>query len=507
MAPIGVAAGLLMLGGAGDEVVLGIISLWRFGDVDLAIVAHEHVDNNLTPSCGRNTSAAKARCVPRGLCASGKRPESQLLHNKGLGDPGARSPEELWPLLFEWVNGTGMDMSDIAIEVAPVDLAPGELGLIAKEKLLPGDILAWAPMDLLLTKKKAVDLWGELVEALPDRTAVALLLVHERFVRGAASKWNDYIDMLPRFDGDVAGPSFLWEPEEWDWLGGSDSYGASVAMRSAFEEEFADLSATLFAEHPADFPTGAFTEKHYLWAAAVVSSRAYGDDEDGTNLAIPPLVDFLNHKPGALQLTRQGCGIVAYAHQGYDPGEQVFVFYGPKSNAQLVSQYGFVDMENSYDAVFLRVGQHLELGEPHLKEKHALLAELLERMGQGPDLGIFKLSCRPRDWDKFLLPAVRVLALEREDQVPTTIDELVPGQLPRLEAAAWECLLQALDRRSSDYPASLEADRAELALENLPERHAMGLRLRVAEQELIALARTHAVEALEAQRSQLSAAA
>mmetsp|Transcript_67479 Transcript_67479/g.121612 ORF Transcript_67479/g.121612 Transcript_67479/m.121612 type:complete len:85 (-) Transcript_67479:31-285(-) len=71
---------------------------------------------------------------------------------------------------------------------------------------------------------------------------------------------------------------------------------------------------------------------------------------------------------------------------------------------------------------------------------------------------------------------------------------MVPTQRPRLEAAAYALLEAALDRRAAEYPASLEEDRRKLSQGGLEERQALALRLRISEQELIALVKTYAVD-------------
>eukprot|EP00930_Biecheleria_cincta_P003266 TRINITY_DN10418_c0_g2_i4.p1 TRINITY_DN10418_c0_g2~~TRINITY_DN10418_c0_g2_i4.p1 ORF type:complete len:407 (-),score=55.20 TRINITY_DN10418_c0_g2_i4:266-1486(-) len=331
-----------------------------------------------------------------------------------------RLAPSLWPEIFAWVKGSGMDTSDIQVEVAPVeDLARGELGLLAKARLEPGDILAWADTSLLLNKDKAVDIWGSLVDGLSDRVAIALLLIHERFVKAESSTWLTYIQSLPGFDGDVSGPSFLWSEEELELLEGSDCAAASVRMYNTIVEEYEYLNETLLSQQPKLFPSEVFTFENLLWASAQVASRAYGDDTEGAHLCIAPLVDFLNHKAGALQLTRFSNGIVAYAHKHYEPGEQVWVSYGGKSNAELLSQYGFVDVDNAQEAVYLRMGSHLQLTGPQKERKLELIADLL---GEGVDASaaIFKLTRRPRDWQAYLLPAVRQLAGKRERHGTTT---------------------------------------------------------------------------------------
>ncbi|CAE7645076.1 unnamed protein product [Symbiodinium sp. CCMP2456] len=145
---------------------------------------------------------------------------------------------------------------------------------------------------------------------------------------------------LPQFDGDVSGPSFLWTEDELEWLQGSDGYGAAAAMYNTIVDEYVTLNESLFQEHSEKFPSSVFTFDHFLWGAATVASRAYGDDAEGRN-----------HRAGALQLTRFGNGIVAYAHKHYDVGEQVWVSYGGKSNAELLSQHlNFLKMVQGQDS-------------------------------------------------------------------------------------------------------------------------------------------------------------
>ncbi|CAE7497099.1 RBCMT [Symbiodinium sp. CCMP2592] len=346
---------------------------------------------------------------------------------------------------------------------------------------------------------KAEALGAAEVEELSDRVALILLLIQEtsygfhreRYVHGKDSKWFVYMRSLPQFDGDVSGPSFLWTEDELEWLQGSDGYGAAAAMYNTIVDEYVALNESLFQEHSEKFPSNVFTFDRFLWGAATVASRAYGDDAEGTHLCIAPLVDFLNHRAGALQLTRFGNGIVAYAHKHYDVGEQVWVSYGGKSNAELLSQYGFVDPDNGQEAVYIRLGVHLQATGENAAQKMALIQDLLE--GAEPEGAIFKLALRPREWEPRLLPILRTLAWSDEEPLPKDAKELVPRQSPEVESQAYAVLEAALMRRASEYPATLAADREQLKAGGLSERNALGLKLRISEQELIELIQTYAV--------------
>mmetsp|Transcript_108013 Transcript_108013/g.290467 ORF Transcript_108013/g.290467 Transcript_108013/m.290467 type:complete len:523 (+) Transcript_108013:59-1627(+) len=444
---------------------------------------------------GRAGSDARGTARPlasRALSRRGRTAASALATEVVAG--AERSTAGLWGKLFDWVNSTGTDTSDFAVEVAPSDVAKGELGLVAKRDLEAGDILIWAPTSMLLSRGRAVERWPFAAD-LEDRVAIMMLLIYERCVLGESSEWATYWGGLPSFAGDVSGPSFLWEEDEWEWLAGSDGYPASIQMQNRVVDMWESVQP-LMKERPEEFPPEAFTAENFFWAAGVVSSRAYGDDAEGSHLCIAPLVDFLNHKAGALQLTRFGNGIVAYAHKRYQKGDEVWVSYGGKNNAQILSQYGFVDEDNQEEAVFLRVGEHLKIAEPHAAAKAALLAELLGD-GRPAEAGIFRLARRPREWQAQLIPAVRILALGAEDTPPATVRELVPTQAFKLEGAAWRLLAEAMESRDGEYPGTLQENRRQLDAGGLTERQALGLRLRLSERELLLLSRAHCLEQAE----------
>jgi hypothetical protein len=359
-----------------------------------------------------------------------------------------------------------------------------------------GDILAWTPASLLLNKDKSTALFSGLgvdIGEVKDRLCLALFLLHERLVLGAKSTWAPYWDTLPKWNGDVAGPSFLWSDEEMAYMEGSDGYPASLQMKEAIENEYESLKP-LFEKHPEIFTPEVYSYENFVWASAVIASRAYGDDAEGSYLSIAPLVDFLNHGSGALQLTRFGNGIVAYAHKRYDEGEQVYVSYGGKNNAQLITQYGFVMDVNKEESVYLRMEEHLFIQEPHLEAKRRLISELLGEDDRDPSTAIFKVALRQKEWLSQLTPALRVLALSEDDVVPETVKDLRAVQPPKLEAAAWDLLVKAMGLRLEEYPFSLLDHRKFLEEDGVSERKALGLRLLISEQELIQLSLGIAME-------------
>merc|ERR1712110_1047041 len=100
---------------------------------------------------------------------------------------------------------------------------------------------------------------------------------------------------------------------------------------------------------------------------------AITDEQGNKETVLVPLADMGNHKTGAGTggLTWDKQYFVINATQDYAKGEQVFDNYGPKSNYDLLSSYGFVMEENAYDNMVL----HFELKPSNLI--HSIVEPLL----------------------------------------------------------------------------------------------------------------------------------
>ena len=77
--------------------------------------------------------------------------------------------------------------------------------------------------------------------------AIALLLMTEK-LKGHASKWKAYLDILPKIE-DVY-PSFIWSEEELGWLQGSPTYFASKSLRTKLQNEYEEVKQTTLLKNP-----------------------------------------------------------------------------------------------------------------------------------------------------------------------------------------------------------------------------------------------------------------
>ncbi|CAK1543158.1 unnamed protein product [Leptosia nina] len=113
------------------------------------------------------------------------------------------------------------------------------------------------------------------------------------------------------------------------------------------------------------------------WAASTVMTRQnHIQLSQLTTTAFIPLWDMCNHEQGKIstdfnnERSRGEC----YALRDFKSGEQIFIFYGARSNADLFIHNGFVYPNNDYDSLSLVLG--VSSCDPLRGTKMALLKKL-----------------------------------------------------------------------------------------------------------------------------------
>ncbi|OBS68738.1 hypothetical protein A6R68_02719, partial [Neotoma lepida] len=132
-----------------------------------------------------------------------------------------------------------------------------------------------------------------------------------------------------------------------------------------------------------------FTYEDYRWAVSSVMTRQNQiPTEDGSRvtLALIPLWDMCNHTNGLIttgyNLEDDRCECVAL--QDFQAGDQIYIFYGTRSNAEFVIHSGFFFDNNSHDRV------KIKLGVSKSDRLYAMKAEVLARAGI-PTSSVFAL--------------------------------------------------------------------------------------------------------------------
>ena len=96
--------------------------------------------------------------------------------------------------------------------------------------------------------------------------------------------------------------------------------------------------------------------------------------KDGETLAMVPYADLINHSSfSRAYIDARETGdwlfktgeeeVILYADRGYRKMEQIYISYGPKSNADLLLLYGFALERNPYNSVDVTVSIALRTAE------------------------------------------------------------------------------------------------------------------------------------------------
>ncbi|KAL4805491.1 hypothetical protein BDV18DRAFT_20195 [Aspergillus unguis] len=107
------------------------------------------------------------------------------------------------------------------------------------------------------------------------------------------------------------------------------------------------------------FPDSPQAPFNYYWL--IVNTRSFhylmpGQDppEDRNDaMAMVPFADYFNHSDVACNVKFDGQEYVFRAAKAYEPGEEIYMSYGPHSNDFLLTEYGFFLDRNEFETLYL----------------------------------------------------------------------------------------------------------------------------------------------------------
>ena len=336
-------------------------------------------------------------------------------------------------------------------------------GLLARETLGEGELMMTIPLDLCLTRAQSQLTFGQNVinDETDEYIAISLLLMSEK-LKGGASRWKPYFDVLP--DAAEVYPSYIWGDSELDMLRGSPVYAASKSLRSKLEREYALLERTTFSRYPDLFPKSKFTFELFLWSFVMLFSRAarLSSKINGEELALVPYADLMNHNPYSntyIDAQRSGMPLISrneevavYSDRSYKRFEQVFINYGEKGNADLLLLYGFALDRNPFNSVDISVGLSKE--DPLYDKKK----KFLDSSGRGAESVRFPLQAAR--YPSELVDFLRLLLVESEDLGMTALDRMDYNEpiSPSLERRVLQGLVSICESYLEKYPTTATED-------------------------------------------------
>nr|XP_023021881.1 histone-lysine N-methyltransferase setd3 [Leptinotarsa decemlineata] len=390
-----------------------------------------------------------------------------------------------------WIRENGADFKGCDIK----EIEGFELGLEVNMQIPISSLVITVPRKLMMTAELASEneLKGlvkkdQILNNMPNVT-LAIFLLFEKFKK--ESFWGPYIDILPRDYTTV----LYFNVDELEELKGSPTLEIALKQTKCIARQYAYFHKLFHtSEDPISrFMREKFTYVEYCWAVSTVMTRQNTiPSEDGQCMinALIPLWDMCNHTNGTVStqynpiLHQSEC----FALKDFEPGEQFFIFYGPRTNAELFIHNGFIYEDNSHDGYWIRLGISKS---DNLEEKRT---KLLQKLAISPTSDFF-INKGSEPIDGALLAFLRIFNMN-EEQLQHWLesdraDDLRYSQCAldtSLEKKSWTFLQARLRLLLGIYKTSIEEDQKLLAGKQLNANKRLAVGMRAIEKKILASA-------------------
>ncbi|PIN03459.1 N-methyltransferase [Handroanthus impetiginosus] len=360
--------------------------------------------------------------------------------------------------LQKWLSECGLPPQKMAIQRVEI----GERGLVALKNIRKGEKLLFVPPSLFITADSE---WtcleaGQVLKRahVPDWPLLATYLISEASLINS-SRWSNYISALPRQPYSL----LYWTRSELDrYLEASQIRERAIERINDVIGTYIDLKERIFSKYPDLFPEEVFNMESFLWSFGILFSRLVRLPSMDGRVALVPWADMLNHSCEVetfLDYDKSSQGVVFTTDRAYQPGEQVFISYGKKSNGELLLSYGFVPREgtNPRDSVELLLS--LKKSDKCYKEK----SEALKKYGLSAS------QCFPLQitgWPVELMayaylavspPSMRNRFDEMAAEASNKTKPKKDTRYPEIEEDALQFILDACEASISKYSKFLQA--------------------------------------------------
>ncbi|XP_056151946.1 actin-histidine N-methyltransferase [Lampris incognitus] len=418
---------------------------------------------------------------------------------KGISVLFEGSREDYFSELMTWAQETGALCEGFNV----ANFGDEGYGLRATRDIKAEELFLWIPRKMLMTIESAKNsvlgpLYNQdrILQAMGNVT-LALHLLCER--ANPLSPWLPYIKSLP-LDYDTP---LYYEEEEVRHLLGTQAVHDLLSQYKNTARQYAYFYKVV-QTHPTTsklplkdsftFERLQVSGREYVWAVSSVMTRQNQiPTEDGSRvtLALIPLWDMCNHTNGLIttgyNLEDDRCECVAL--QDYKENEQIYIFYGTRSNAEFVIHNGFFFQDNAHDRV------KIKLGVSKSERLYAMKAEVLARAGI-PASSIFALHCSEPPISAQLLAFLRVFCMTEEELKDYLIGERAINKIFILGNSefpvSWENEIKLwtfLETRAAlllkTYKTTSEEDRSALEKPDLSLHSRMAIQLRLAEKQIL----------------------
>uniref|UniRef100_A0A667YCM7 protein-histidine N-methyltransferase n=1 Tax=Myripristis murdjan TaxID=586833 RepID=A0A667YCM7_9TELE len=398
---------------------------------------------------------------------------------KGMSVVFEGSREDYFSDLMCWAQYSGASCDSFTV----ANFGKEGYGLRATREIKAEELFLWIPRKMLMTVESAQNsvlgpLYSQdrILQAMGNVT-LALHLLCERAI--PSSPWQPYIRTLPQ---DYDTPLY-YQQDEVRHLLGTQAVQDVLSQYKNTARQYAYFYK-LIQTHPAasKLPLkDSFTFDDYRWAVSSVMTRQNQiPTEDGSRvtLALIPLWDMCNHTSGLIttgyNLEDDRCECVAL--QDYKENEQIYIFYGTRSNAEFVIHNGFFFQDNAHDRV------KIKLGISKSERLYAMKAEVLARAGIPAYVKVLLCQCgrsfTSEELKDYLLGerAINKIFTLGNSEFPVSWEN---------EIKLWTFLETRAALLLKTYKTTSEEDRSMLEKPDLSLHSRVAIQLRLAEKQIL----------------------
>ncbi|XP_075976821.1 SET domain containing 3 [Anticarsia gemmatalis] len=345
---------------------------------------------------------------------------------------------------LKWLSENGAQLDGIEI----AEFEGYELGLKATKEFKEESLLLTVPVKVMMTEKNAKESElatfinvDPLLQNMPNITLALFLLLEKN---NPESFWKPYIDILPEKYSTI----LYFTAEELAELKPSPVFESSLKLYRSIARQYAYFYNKIYS---LDIPVlkqlrDIFTFDNYRWAVSTVMTRQNNIQiSDEAVTAFIPLWDMCNHEHGKIttdynkELNQGEC----FAVRDFKPGEQIFIFYGARPNADLFLHNGFVYPNNKHDSLSLQLG--ISSSDPLRETK----LSLLNKLGLA-GVTHFNLYTGDNPISAELLAFIRIFNMNQEELTKWS-EQGLPSDLVSSDATSAEAVGADIDRRAYTY--------------------------------------------------------
>ncbi|KAF9426149.1 SET domain-containing protein 4, partial [Podila epigama] len=321
---------------------------------------------------------------------------------------------------LKWLKSMGCPKTKLTL----AEFSNTGRGMMATKPIKAGEVIVQVPESNLVTLKSLQSKYGARIARFGKKiNSHMIIALHIALLVQAPEKsgWLPYLRMLPKkFDT----MPVRYPQELFDLL----PQNAQAHVNKQKAKIVADYNCVIeFLKSNQDLLTRPLDYDEYEWAWLVVNTRCiYLDAKKqvaADNIALAPMLDFLNHTHDAKTEGRFCTKTRSYQIKTllpYKKGEQVFINYGPHDNCFILVEYGFVTPENPYNYVTVD-NDFLDLtvpGESSVARRSKL--ELLDMAGYYGDYVLHRNEVSFR-----LLVGLRLLLIQPFNQLSATTQHAI----------------------------------------------------------------------------------